>query len=81
MKSRTFTDKSGNVYIAPLLADATGVGRLLSVSPQYVRQLDAAGKIPRAIESFGRRKLWSVADLDRWVKAGCPRREKWAKVK
>jgi predicted DNA-binding transcriptional regulator AlpA len=68
--------KKQNITIMtmPLLVDATTAARMCSLSRRYWLQLDNAGKIPLPIR-FGKRKLWSVAELEEWVKAGCPSRD------
>ncbi len=68
--------KSNNItiIIAPLLVDATTAAHMCSLSRRYWLQLDTQGKVPLPIR-FGKRKLWSVAELEEWVKAGCPSRD------
>jgi len=63
------------IITQPLLVDAVGAAKLLSISPEYLWQLDRDGKIPLPIK-LGRRKLWSVEELKQWVDDGCLRRDK-----
>ena len=78
-----YKGKNHNVLLVaePLLVDATGAARLCNVSKRFWHQLDQAGKVPTPVQKFGRRRLWSVAELNGWVEAGCPVRGKWEKVK
>lgn len=67
--------------MTPLLADA---GRITSeilpdISLRAWRALDAAGKCPKAV-TLGRRKLWRVADLERWAALGCPDRREFERL-
>ena len=62
--------------LRPLAVDAAGVAELLGVSRGHVDMLDRTGQIPQA-RRLGRRKLWSVRELARWVDAGMPSRAKW----
>jgi len=62
--------------IQELAADAKGAARLIGVSERLWRRLHAEGKVPRPIR-LGKRVLWSVAELERWLAAGGPDRERW----
>ncbi len=77
MKISKTKDNSILIVTPPLLVDCIGAAKLLSISPAYLRQLDLAGKIPLSIDKFGRRKLWSVSELQKWIDRGCPNRLKW----
>ncbi len=51
---------------APKLAvDAREAARMLSISPRHLGALVAAGDVPSL--KLGRRRLFRVADLDRWL--------------
>jgi predicted DNA-binding transcriptional regulator AlpA len=66
--------------VAPLLADARGLVRLLAVGLRTVRQLDAAGKLPRPIK-LGSRTLWNIQEIQDWIEAGAPDRATWEAFK
>jgi len=51
------------------------------LSAEYWRQLDCAGRVPMAVSGFGKRKLWSYAELQSWAKENFPTRENWLKIK
>lgn len=52
-----------------------GIGRSLFYS------LNSSGKLGPMPIKLGRRTLWSAKELENWVEAGCPCREKWLKIK
>ena len=62
------------------LVDARRAAALCSISARFWAQLDASGKVPLP-RKLGRRSLWSVAEIDAWISAGCPERGKWAQMR
>ena len=60
----------------PLLLDADALARQLSVSRSGLYQWLASGRIPSPVK-LGRRALWRVEEIRRWVNAGCPPRARW----
>jgi predicted DNA-binding transcriptional regulator AlpA len=52
----------------------------LTVSERHVRSLNATGQLPRPIR-LGRRKLWNVRELQAWLDAGSPPRDRWEKIR
>lgn len=60
----------------PLLCDVDEVAFLLNISRATAWKLDSTGRIPRPIR-LGRRTLWSRSELDAWVAAGAPLRDRW----
>ena len=68
--------------IEPRLVGAETAAKMCGVSTKYFWQLDRTGRVPLPIQGFGgRRKLWSVDELTKWIRVGCPIREKWKKLK
>jgi len=61
---------------APLAVDARGLGRLLGVAERTVRTMNSAGRIPRPV-ALGRRRVWCVSEVLRWLEAGAPERARW----
>ena len=57
--------------LLPLLVDDKGAASLLSVSRAHFLKLRASGRIDVPRISLGRRKLYSVIALRRWVAQGC----------
>lgn len=68
------TPQPPDVY--PLVVDTRGVARLLGISPRTVRALNCSGRLPRSL-SLGRRRLWCLRELEDWIEAGAPGRERW----
>ena len=68
---------SDNGVLSPLLVDARGAGRLLSLSRATVFAMNSAGKIPRPLRPGIKDPRWSVAELRAWIEGGCPTREQW----
>ena len=60
----------------PLLLDAAGLARQLSVSRSALYQWLASGRVPSPVK-LGRRALWRFDEIRQWVAAGCPPRSKW----
>jgi len=60
-----------------LLADATVVAGLLSVSKRYFATMRNTGRMGPEPLAFGSRRLWCIDEVQRWVKSGCPGREEW----
>ncbi|MHC4661721.1 MAG: helix-turn-helix transcriptional regulator [Planctomycetota bacterium] len=63
-----------------LLLDAGNVAKLCGLGKSTWYRLDALGRIPAPI-ILCRRRLWSRAELEAWVLAGCPTRVEWEKLK
>ena len=72
MKPKTKKNNDVLVTIEPRLISADVAARILGISVKYFWQLDRAGRVPLPVQNFGgRRKLWSVAELDEFVQKGC----------
>ncbi len=67
--------------LLPLLVDAAGVGKLLSLSRASIFAMHSAGKLPAPVRPTGRDPRWSVEELRAWIAAGCPTRENWELAK
>ena len=66
----------------PLLVDARGAARLSGICRAKWFELQSAGKVPAPIRTLGTRcPRWSVEELRDWVRAGCPDRVQWERVK
>ena len=67
------------VHIEPLLADSETAAKLLGISKRHFLSMEKDGKIgPLPVVYFGRRILWSVAELKEWVQQGCKNRDQWS---
>jgi len=58
----------------PLLVPADEAARLLGVGRSLFYELKSSGRIPLEPIRFGRKRLYRVEDLERFVRAGCPTR-------
>jgi len=56
---------------AAALLDVQAVAELLTCSPQHVRRMADAGRMPRPVR-LGSLLRWRRCDLDGWLNAGCP---------
>ena len=62
---------------SPLLVDFKTAAGLIGVGISTFYAMDRSGELgPQGIR-LRRRRLWSREELAAWVRAGCPRREKW----
>lgn len=73
-------DKSIVLTAGVRLVDAGMAAALCGISARFWAKLDSAGKVPAALK-LGRRSLWSVCEIDRWIAAGCPERGQWAQMR
>jgi len=65
-----------SLSLQPIALGVEGVAAVLGLSPSFVKKLDRTGKLPRPMR-FGRRRVWSRIEIERWVEAGAPTREQW----
>ena len=66
--------------LPPLAVDAKGLAVMLNVGKRSIDTYNAAGLIPKPFKLSGR-TLWNVAEIRRWLDAGSPDRETWARIK
>lgn len=70
-----------NTLTAPddgvMLLDACQAAAMCGLSRSAWYKLAATGKAPRPVK-LGRSTRWSRAELERWIAAGCPTRDKWS---
>jgi predicted DNA-binding transcriptional regulator AlpA len=64
----------------PLLQDIDALASLLSRSIPSLRRDDAAGRLPQAVR-LGGSKRWRRAEIEAWIEAGCPERERWSAMR
>ena len=66
------------ISLQPLAVDVETAGKLIGISRSHFITLENQGKIgPQAISGMGKRTLYCVDELRRWVAAGMPRRVDW----
>jgi len=61
----------------PLLLGADDAAALLGIGRTLFYSLHSSGKLGPQPLSLGRRTLWRRRELEDWVAAGCPIRERW----
>ena len=62
------------------LLSAPDAAKMLGVSRAHYLKLHCAGRVPMPVR-LGRRVLWRRTELEEWVEAGCPPRERWDTLK
>lgn len=60
----------------PMLIDANEAARMCGMSRSAWYKLVSTGKAPRSMK-LGALARWRRNELEDWVTAGCPPREKW----
>lgn len=60
-----------------LLITSRDAAKLLQVSERTLWKMMSIGQTPEPIR-IGRGVRWSKEELEAWVRAGCPSREKWS---
>lgn len=71
-----FGGTAGRTDLEPLPINADGVARLLNISPRHVWALHSSGLLPRLV-ALGRARSWVVSELQDWLAASCPARDRW----
>ena len=74
MERKTQTNESGRNN--PLAFSAQQLAERLGVSLRHMRRLDSAGKLPKPVR-LGRSVRWPVTEIEGWLKAGAPDRQRW----
>jgi len=64
----------------PLLLSSADSAKLLGISRSLFLSMDSIGTLGPTPRKFGKRVLWSVAELRNWVANECPNREQWARI-
>ena len=64
---------------APLLLNAAQAAELCGVSRSLWWSLHSAGRVPKPYR-LNRRTLWRRSELERWIQAGLPSRERWVAI-
>jgi len=68
---------SETVLQTALLVGAKDVAKLLGVSVRSVWNMHQTGALGPLPIRLGARTLWRTADIEAWVRLGCPNRERW----
>ena len=76
-------DQYGGLEMSTVMVkaiDAKGLAEMLGLSVRTIRRLDCSAKLPRPVH-IGGAVRWNVPEIEAWLAAGCPDREKWETVK
>lgn len=60
-----------------ILTDAKGAAAMFNMSRSFFYGQFSSGRIAPLPISFGKKKLWRVADLQAWVAGGCKNRDEF----
>jgi len=63
-----------------LLVDVTEAARMLGIGRTLLYEMLVDGRLGPKPVTFGKRKLFRVAELRAWVSADCPSRQKWIQL-
>ncbi len=69
------------MQVEPLLVDAKQAASMLGIGRSHFLALSNSGKIGPMAHKLGKRSLYSVKELDKWVDAGMPPRQRWIEEK
>ena len=64
----------------PLLLKDREVAALLGVSRRHVATLRASGRMPAPVR-LGCSVRWQRDEIEGWIAAGCPARERWEEMR
>ncbi len=65
---------------SPLAVGSFGAAALCGVSESHWRVMLAAGRCPPGFR-LGRRRLWAISELNKWIQASAPTADRWQKLK
>ena len=63
--------------IEPLLLDIKGAAAALGIGRSLFYQMLSDGRLGPVSIRFGKKRLFRLDELRKWVEGGCPTREKW----
>lgn len=75
MSKNTQTQSSERLAIPAMEA-----AKLLGISERHLWALSTSARLPRPIR-LGRSVRWNRAELQEWLAAGAPPRDRWEKIK
>jgi len=78
--SQRYEKRDNSTMNEPLLLTASEVGALLGLGRSTVWQHHSAGRLPLPVR-IGRAVRWSRRELEDWIAAGAPARDRWEAMK
>ena len=79
LKVRSYYQRALQMSSESLLLRAAEAARLCAVSKVSWHRWDSAGRIPQGLK-IGGCKVWRRSELEAWIEAGTPNREKWMAI-
>ena len=76
LRGAASADPPADPAAPPLVVDARRLAAMLCAGLRTIRTHDAAGRLPKPVR-IGGKVLWPVAEINDWIRAGCPDRETW----
>jgi len=70
-------DKPDESGLVAIMLDSIQTARLLGVARSTFWKLYTQGRTPEAVRLSDRVVRWRKAEIEAWVHAGCPTRDKW----
>ena len=70
------SDPPSDTAGSSLVVDARRLAPMLCCAVRTLRSWDATGRLPAPLR-IGGRVVWSVEEIEAWIRAGCPRRKEW----
>jgi predicted DNA-binding transcriptional regulator AlpA len=64
-----------------LVLDAAGLAGELHVGLSTLWKLDSAGHLPRGVRFGARCRRWPRAEIEAWLAAGAPHRDRWEAIR
>ena len=64
-----------------LLISANESAKMLGIGRTLFYSMHSSGRLGPMPIKLGRRSLWNCKELEEWVKAGCPVRNRWLEAK
>ena len=60
--------------LAPIVIGVEEFAQLMGVTPRTIWRWDSTGKVPEPVRPGGAVR-WRLADIKKWIDAGCPERD------
>lgn len=72
-------DTAHGTTVDPMLLSVVQVAAMLGVSRAHIWRLHTAGHLPAPLR-LGRAVRWRRSELEAWLAAGAPHRDKWREL-
>lgn len=65
----------------PFAVTTKEAARLCGISERHLLKLDDDGKLGPTALRLGNCVRWNVSEIEEWLNAGCPDRERWIAIR